>query len=118
MSVSPRSLFGLLLLVLTASAASQWWAGRHEAGLGEQVAARAGPGDIRMLGSETCSICAQARQWFTQYRVPFSECLIERDAACRAAFEASHSPGTPVILVRGGQTLVGFNPERLRDALK
>jgi glutaredoxin len=117
MTTSRRSMFGLVLLVLAVSAASQWWAGRHEQRLGAQVASLAQPGDIRMLASETCSICSAARAWFTMHKVPFSECNIERDAACRADFEASGSPGTPVLLVRG-RRLVGFSPDRLRDTLQ
>jgi hypothetical protein len=114
---SRRSLFGLAALVLAVTVASQWWTGRHEQRLGEQVAGLAQPGDIRMLSSETCAICTLARGWFTEHRVPFSECLIERDAQCRADFDATSAPGTPVILVRGVPQL-GFNPERVRLALQ
>jgi hypothetical protein len=49
--------------------------------------------------------------------VPFSECLIERDAQCQADFDATRAPGTPVILVRGVPQL-GFNPERVHAALQ
>lgn len=114
--VSRKSLFGLLLLILSVSLASQWWASRQDRNTGMQVAALVQPGDIRMLASETCSICDAARAWFTEHRVPFTECVIERDAGCKAAFEASASPGTPVLLVRG-KVQVGFSPERLRAQL-
>jgi glutaredoxin len=116
-NASRRSLFGLVLLVMGVSAASQWWAGHHDRQLGAQVAALAQPGDIRMLASETCSICAMARTWFTLHGVSYSQCEIERDAGCRRDFEATGSPGTPVLLVRG-QPQVGFDPQRLRDALQ
>ncbi len=116
MRPSPRAVAGLGLLVLAASGASTWWALRHSAQLGRDVAALARPGDIRMLSSETCAICGAARQWFTAHGVSYTECTIERDAACRADFQASLSPGTPVLLVRG-QTLVGFSPERVLVAL-
>lgn len=114
---SRRSLLLLAALVLGTTAASTWWAERQQGRVGRQVAAWAGPGDIRMLSSDSCGICAAARTWFDQQGVAYSECSIERDAACRAAFEASRSPGTPVLLVRR-QTLVGFNPERLHAALQ
>ncbi len=107
----------LLLLVLGGSLASQWWGGRQERGIGVEVAALAQPGDIRMLSSETCAICTVARAWFTEHRVPFSECLIERDAQCKADFDASRAPGTPLIIVRGLPQL-GFNPDRVRLALQ
>jgi glutaredoxin len=113
---TPRQLLGLALLVLAVGGASQWWAGRQQAALGAEVAALAQPGDIRMLSSATCAICAAARQWFVANQIPFTECTIEHDSACRAAFEASTAPGTPVLLVRG-QAIVGFAPARLRAAL-
>jgi glutaredoxin len=116
MKASHRSLVALALLVLAISAASTWWAGRQQAGLGAQVAALAQPGDIHMLSSETCSVCVVARAWFAAHHVAYSECTIERDAACKAAFEATRAPGTPVLLVRG-RPQVGFSPERLRDGL-
>ena len=117
MQSSRRSLLGLVALVLAISAASTWWGQRHEARLGEQVAALAAPGDLRMLSSDSCAICVVARRWFKEHGVAFSECSIERDAACRAQFEAMLAPGTPVILVRGRAQL-GFDPARLLASLQ
>jgi glutaredoxin len=121
MSTSSRptgsSLFGLLILVLAVGAASQWWSGRRAADAGTAVAALAQPGDIRMLSSVTCSVCASARAWFDQHKVAYTECQIERDAACRQTFDATGSPGTPVMLVRG-QIQIGFDPTQIQDALK
>lgn len=113
---SRRSLIVLVALVLAVSGASSWWAARQQQDIGRDVAAKAGPGDIRMLSSTTCSICTVARLWFQEHRVPFSECFIEKDAACASEFAATRSPGTPVLLVRGVPQ-VGFSPERLRDSL-
>ena len=117
MSASRRSLLVLAALVLCITALSSWWAGRSERAVGERVAAMAAPGDIRMLSSETCAICVVARRWFTEHQVAYSECLIERDAACRAAFDAIGARGTPVLVVRG-QPQLGFSPERLQSALQ
>ncbi|MDP3084421.1 MAG: glutaredoxin family protein [Rubrivivax sp.] len=117
MVTSWRSLLGLLALVLAVAGASQWWSSRHEQRLGAQLAALAAPGDIRMLSSETCVFCAVARRWFSEHGVRFSECFIERDADCAAAYQALLSPGTPLLLVRGQQQL-GFSPERVLGALK
>jgi glutaredoxin len=116
MKTSPRSLLGLVALVLALSAGVQWWHGAQDARLGEAIAQRAAPGDIRMIASDTCTYCAHARTWMGQYRVPFSECSIERDAACAAALRRSMAPGTPVIVVRG-QHQVGFDPRRVLAAL-
>ena len=116
MKASPRSLFGLLVLIVAVGAAQQWWANRHASAIGAEVAALARPGDIHMLSSDTCAVCVAARAWFTVNHIAFSECSIERDAACRADFEATRAPGTPVVVVRG-RPQVGFSPERLRLAL-
>ncbi len=112
-----RSGWGLAVLVLAVLASQQWWADLQQQNIGERVAQLARPGDIHMLSSETCAICTVARDWLTQHRVPFTECLIERDAACRQALEATRSPGTPVLVVRG-RPQVGFDPRRLRAALE
>jgi glutaredoxin len=117
MKASRASLLGVVALVLTVGAASQWWGHRQESSLGRSVAALAKPGDLMMLSSDTCAICASARRWFAEHAVPYGECSIERDAACRQQFEALRAPGTPVILVRG-QPELGFNPVRLRERLK
>ena len=114
---SPKSLISLVLLILVVSVGSSWWASHHKARIGDQVAALAVPGDIRMLSSDTCAICAGARHWFTSNQVAFLECSIERDTSCRADFDALHAPGTPVVLVRGAPQL-GFDPKRVLEALQ
>lgn len=115
--IDRKSLLALGALLFVVSTAQTWWAGRYDKRLGDSVAALAAPGDIRMISSENCAICQLARQWLLQHRVPFQECLIERDAACRADFEATGAPGTPVFQVRGRQML-GFKAEALRDLLE
>jgi arsenate reductase-like glutaredoxin family protein len=65
-----------------------------------------------MLASDTCAPCLVARNWLAQHAVPFSECSIERDAQCRALFDAAGARGTPLILVRG-QMQLGFSAERV-----
>ena len=116
MTPSPRALLSLALLVAAVAGAQQWWTAHQRADVGSAVAALARPGDVHMLSSDSCSICVVARRWFTTHAVAFSECSIERDAACRQRFEALGAPGTPVMLVRGVPQL-GFSPERLRVAL-
>jgi len=85
--------------------------------IGREMAANAKPGDIMMLASDTCIYCKQARAWFKEHQVAFGECSIERDPACRAAYDALQSPGTPMLVVRG-QRQVGFSPERVAQALR
>jgi hypothetical protein len=115
--IDRKSLLALGALLFAVSTLQTWWAGRYDDRLGDSVAALAAPGDIRMISSENCAICQLARQWLLEHQVPFNECLIERDTACRADFVATGAPGTPVLQVRGEQML-GFNAEGLRELLE
>jgi hypothetical protein len=49
MKQNRRSILGLVALLLAVSAASQWWAGRSQAQLGQKMSALARPGDIQLL---------------------------------------------------------------------
>jgi hypothetical protein len=117
MTVSRRELAGLALLVVAVSAASAGWRWHVQRQSGAALAAAARPGDIHMIASATCGPCAAARAWFVEHRVPFSECTIESDAACRASFEATRAPGTPVLLVRG-QAQLGFSAPAVLERLR
>jgi glutaredoxin len=109
-------LLGLVALVVVAAAAMQGVEAWSQARLGTQVAAAARPGDIRMIGSTSCTYCTQARRWFDAHRVPFSECVVEHDATCAEQYAALMAPGTPVLIVRG-RPLVGFSAQAVADAL-
>ena len=106
----------LVLLIALVTLGLQAWQGRQQGALGERIARAAAPGDLHMISSTTCGICTQARRWFTGHGVAFTECFVERDAACRAEFERLQAPGTPVILVRG-QPQLGFSPPRIAERL-
>jgi glutaredoxin len=106
-----------LLLAAAAWGAVQLLKTDSEYRLGQALAASAGPGDIVMLSSESCPYCMQARLWLQRYDVRFSECFIERDAACARQYEALQSPGTPTMVVRG-ERQIGFDPQRVAWALK
>ena len=111
-----RSLAGLVAAVVLGTLLVQGTGAWSRARLGAQVAAAARPGDILMIASVTCVYCAQARAWFEANRVPYRECLIERDAACAEKYNALMTPGTPVMFVRG-QRLLGFSAQAVADAL-
>ncbi|MEF7613978.1 glutaredoxin family protein [Aquincola sp. MAHUQ-54] len=110
---SARSLLGLAVLLVAVSSASQWWRTHSQRQIGEALAAVARPGDIRLVSSVVCPYCAEARLWLQQQGVPFEECFIERDDACRATYEALMSPGTPMVLLADGRSLLGFDPRRV-----
>ena len=69
-----------------------------------------------MIASIGCVYCRAARAWFTDNRLPFSECLIEHDADCASLYQTLRAPGTPILLVRG-RPIVGFDPQAIADAL-
>ena len=112
-----RSTAGLLVVVVAV------WAGVVGAGwLAERRAshvavAQARAGDILMVASVDCRYCAEARAWFRANDLPFSECLIERDAECAATYRSLQAPGTPVLIVRG-KRLVGFDARSVAAALR
>jgi glutaredoxin len=112
-----RSALSLLAVVVVVGAISEGWRAWSDGRVGRDVAALAGPGDIRMIASDTCVFCVKARTWFTANNVAFSECSIERDEACATQFRALMSPGTPVFVVRG-RMQVGFSPQSLAEALR
>lgn len=117
MAVSRREWVGLAALVVGVSTTTRWCASRDADMAGADVAAAARAGDIRMLSSVTCPVCMRARRWLVAHAIPFDECYIERDAACRAEFERRGAGGTPLFVVRG-RTLVGFDPKALREVLR
>ncbi len=106
----------LFLLLALMTLGLQAWQGRGQTAIGERIARAAAPGDVHVISSTSCGICTQARRWFTGHGVAFTECFVERDAACRAEFERLQAPGTPVILVRG-QPQLGFSPPRIAERL-
>ena len=111
-----RSVLGLAAAVALGAALSSGWNAWQTSRVAADLAAVARPGDLKMISSVSCGICTQARHWFQAHRVAFDECFIERDRDCAVLFEATRSPGTPVILARG-TPVVGFDPVRLRDVL-
>ena len=85
-------------------------------GQAETLRTVARPGDIRMLSSVSCIFRTKARQYLTEHRIPFEECLIERDPVCLADYKRLGASGTPTLLVRG-QRQLGFDPLRVTAAL-
>jgi len=78
----------------------------------------AAPGTIRMLSSNTCSVCEFAHAWLTKHDIPFEMCTIETDAACRAEFDRRRAIGTPTFVLANGRTELGFQVRNLIAALQ
>ena len=107
----------LVLLVLATGIGMELLRQYESRRVAQELSANAKPGDIMMISSETCVYCKEARAWFTQNKVAFGECFIERDTSCAAAYSALNAPGTPTLVVRG-KRLVGFNAEQVAQALR
>jgi glutaredoxin len=116
MNPALRRIAMLALLALAVWGGMQLFEAWRARSLGEQVASQAKAGDIVMVSSVTCPYCKQAREWFTEHKVAFSECFIEREPACAAVYNALQAPGTPVLVVRG-QRQRGFDAQRVAAAL-
>lgn len=116
-SADKRSLIGLALFLVVSSAALSWWRDQRDLGLSSDIVRLARPGDIHMLSSTTCVYCTRARLWLTAQQVPFSECFIDRDAACAARFRGLGGGGTPLMLVRG-EAQLGFSPQAVLQRLQ
>ncbi len=112
-----RRLVSLILVVGAVWGGMQLFEAWSAQRRGSEVASLARAGDIVMVSSVTCPYCKQAREWFTEHEVAFSECFIETEPACAAAYRALQSPGTPVVVVRG-QRQLGFDARRVAEALK
>lgn len=108
-SVLLRSgVLGLLLLAGLVYGGWTLWRGKAAADVGQRIAVLAQPGDIQMISSTTCSYCTIARRWFAVNKVAHTECFIESDKNCAAAYEATLARGTPTLIVRG-QVQLGFD---------
>ncbi len=116
MSFSRREAWSLAAVVLVIGAAQVGWRWHTEQQQGQALAAVAREGDIAMISSLTCVYCAEARRFLTQHRIPFSECFVERDAACAARYQALGARGTPTLVVRG-QAQLGFDAGRVTARL-
>lgn len=107
-------LAGIVVLALGGSKLVSWWGQERTAALVRQ---HVRPGDITMYTTESCPYCVKARDWLKSHQVPWLECDVERNAACRQAYEAQGAPGTPLMHVKGRWGL-GFNAEWLSRAIE
>lgn len=111
------SLWSLLLLVLAVMGASEavsWWRDR---GVAAEIAAARGSQRIVLYTTQSCVYCHKAKAWLRAHDIPWDECDVERDAACRATFEAQGAPGTPITRV-GAHWRLGFDPGWVAQALR
>lgn len=114
--VKTRSLWTLaLLLVLIAggSKALNWWQEDRTADL---IKANLHQQRITLYTTQTCVYCVEAKFWLRSHGIAWDECDVERDASCKATFEAQGAPGTPMVRI-GHRWLLGFEPNWVAQAL-
>lgn len=105
----------LLVVMALTLAAGQWLRGSRPAGSdaqGEQLRAVIKPGELQMISSTSCAYCSKARLWLTEQKVPFDECFVETDSACRQRWLATGAQATPTFVLGRGVVL-GLDVPRL-----
>jgi glutaredoxin len=116
-SSDQRSWWGLaLLLAVIWGGSTLIQLGRNE-GQGEAVRQAQPEGRITLYTTQTCSYCAAAKRWLATERVPYTECLVDTDAACAERFRRMGEPGVPVVQVDEDQFRLGFDADWLAKAL-
>lgn len=113
------SLAVLIVVVLGATEAMNWWQDQRQADELKRVLSQQAvqAKDVVMYTTSTCPYCAKARTWLKSNQVPFSECNVEQSAACLAQYELQGPPGVPLMKVRD-QWHLGFDPAWLVLALQ
>lgn len=72
---------------------------------------------VKMFTTPTCGFCRQAKDFFKDHNISFSEVnVIEDRAALKEMADRSGQMGVPVILV-DDEVVVGFDRERLSGLL-
>ncbi|HEX5357839.1 MAG TPA: glutaredoxin family protein [Aquabacterium sp.] len=103
----------LLALIAGGSKAINWW---REARTADLIKANLGPQRITLYTTQTCVFCVDAKFWLRSHGIAWDECDVERDASCKATFDAQGAPGTPIVRV-GGHWHLGFDPGWIAEAL-
>jgi len=75
------------------------------------------PPKILMLSTQSCRYCKQARQFFKQHELPYTELDIETSDKNMQMFQLLGGRGTPLIVI-DGQSLHGFDERSVRRAIK
>lgn len=119
MALRRGELLGLLALMALSLALGGWL--RNSRPLGSEADAawlreRLRPGELLMISSVHCAHCRKARDWLQAGQVPFEECEIERNAACRERWLATGALATPTFVLRG-QAVLGLDVPRLKALL-
>ena len=107
--------FGLALVMALALLLGSWLRSGQEPADADQTAqlrAQLQPGQLQMISSTTCAYCTKARLWLTEQQVPFDECFVETNSACRQRWVSVGAQATPTFVV-GRSAVLGLDVPRL-----
>lgn len=71
------------------------------------------PGEVVLYSTQWCGYCKQARRYFTDNGIRFTEYDVEKSARGQRDFKKLRAKGVPVILV-GDQRMNGFSANAFR----
>ncbi len=75
------------------------------------------PARITLYSGPGCPHCHRLRQFLRQQKIPFQEFDISRNRRARQEFDRLGSRGVPLLKI-GQRLLAGFDPGKLRSALR
>ena len=73
---------------------------------------------IKVYSTETCPYCHMAKDYFKEKKIEFEDINVGEDKkAAQEMIDKSGQMGVPVIDI-GGKIIVGFDKEKIEEALK
>lgn len=73
--------------------------------------------NVIIYSSPTCHFCNQAKEFFKEHGIEYTDYNVVEDAAKRQEMiEKSGQMGTPVIFI-GDEMVIGFNEPKLKELL-
>lgn len=72
---------------------------------------------VVLFSAPGCQGCEQARNFFNEQGIPFTERDINKDETAKSELQRKGIRATPVIAI-GEQVMVGFNAEKLKQLLR
>ena len=72
---------------------------------------------VAMYMTEWCPVCRHARDWLNEGGYSFVEHDVERDPRAAVFFVAVNPRGSVPTFYVGGEIVIGFDPDQLREAI-
>jgi len=73
---------------------------------------------VEIYSTETCHFCQMTKEFLKANNIPFTDYNVGADTAKRSEMvEKSGQLGVPVVIIDGKDVIVGFDKQKLSDAL-